>query len=40
MTNEPLVLGVNRTEDASACLMQGSTVLWAIQKERLTRRKR
>ena len=39
MTNEPLVLGVNRTQDASACLMQGSTMLWAIQKERLTRQK-
>lgn len=39
MTNEPLVLGVNRTQDASACLMQGSTMLWAIQKERLTRHK-
>ncbi|MBZ2206433.1 carbamoyltransferase family protein [Massilia soli] len=39
MTNEPRVLGVNRTQDASACLMQGSTLLWAIQKERLTRKK-
>lgn len=39
MSNEPLVLGVNRTQDASACLMQGSTMLWAIQKERLTRHK-
>lgn len=39
MTNEPLVLGVNRTQDASACLMQGSTMLWAIQKERLSRHK-
>ena len=39
MINQPLVLGVNRTQDASACLMQGSTMLWAIQKERLTRHK-
>jgi carbamoyltransferase len=33
------VLGINRTQDASACLMQGSRLLWAIQKERLTRHK-
>lgn len=39
MTDAPLVLGVNRTQDASACLMQGPRILWAIQKERLTRRK-
>jgi carbamoyltransferase len=35
----PLVLGINRTQDASVCLMQGSHLLWAIQKERLTRHK-
>lgn len=39
MTDAPLVLGVNRTQDASVCLMQGTRILWAIQKERLTRRK-
>jgi carbamoyltransferase len=39
MSDAPVVLGVNRAQDASACLMQGSRVLWAIQKERLTRRK-
>jgi len=39
MTDAPVVLGINRTQDASACLMQGGNVLWAIQKERLTRRK-
>lgn len=39
MTAAPLVLGINRTQDASVCLMQGARVLWAIQKERLTRRK-
>lgn len=33
----PLVLGINRSADASICLMQGARVLWAIQKERLTR---
>jgi carbamoyltransferase len=36
---EPLILGINRTQDASVCLMQGSRVLLAIQKERLTRQK-
>jgi carbamoyltransferase len=35
----PVVLGINRTQDASVCLMRGARVLWAIQKERLTRHK-
>ena len=39
MTDVPVVLGINRTQDASACLMQGSHLLWAIQKERVTRHK-
>jgi carbamoyltransferase len=39
MSGGPLVLGINRTQDASVCLMQGSRLLWAIQKERLTRQK-
>jgi carbamoyltransferase len=39
MDDGPLVLGVNRTQDASLCLMRGSTLQWAIQKERLTRTK-
>jgi carbamoyltransferase len=39
MNDVPVVLGINRTQDASACLMQGSRLLWAIQKERLTRHK-
>jgi carbamoyltransferase len=39
MGDEPIVLGVNRTQDASICLMQGSRLLYAIQKERLTRQK-
>jgi carbamoyltransferase len=39
MSDAPVVLGINRTQDASICLMQGSRLLWAIQKERLTRRK-
>ncbi|MES3023062.1 MAG: carbamoyltransferase C-terminal domain-containing protein [Pseudomonadota bacterium] len=39
MNDAPLVLGINRTQDASICLMHGSQLLWAIQKERLTRHK-
>jgi len=39
MGDGPVVLGVNRTQDASICLMHGSQVVYAIQKERLTRRK-
>ena len=39
MSNAPLVLGINRTQDASICLMQGWRLLWAIQKERLSRHK-
>lgn len=39
MNDVPVVLGVNRTQDASICLMHGSQLVWAIQKERLTRHK-
>jgi carbamoyltransferase len=39
MDEAPVVLGVNRTQDASICLMHGSQLVWAIQKERLTRQK-
>jgi carbamoyltransferase len=39
MNDAPVVLGLNRTQDASACLMHGSELVWAIQKERLTRQK-
>lgn len=39
MSDAPRILGVNRTQDASICLMQGSRLAWAIQKERLTRQK-
>ena len=35
----PLVVGINRTQDGSLCVMQGSTMLAAIQKERITRQK-
>ena len=39
MNEVPLILGINRTQDASICLMRGSQLHWAIQKERLTRQK-
>ena len=39
MNNVPLILGINRTQDASICLLRGSELGWAIQKERLTRQK-
>jgi carbamoyltransferase len=39
MNDGPVVLGINRTQDASICLMHGSQLVWAIQKERLTRHK-
>jgi carbamoyltransferase len=39
MNDAPVVLGLNRTQDASACLLHGSELVWAIQKERLTRQK-
>ncbi|UZD55979.1 carbamoyltransferase family protein [Caldimonas aquatica] len=35
----PVVVGINRTQDGSICVMQGSRLLCAIQKERITRRK-
>ena len=35
----PRVVGVNRTQDGSICVMDGSTVVCCIQKERLSRRK-
>lgn len=35
----PLVLGLNRTQDASLCLMSEGEVLVSLQKERLTRQK-
>lgn len=39
MQDQALVLGINRTQDASACLARGSGPIWAIQKERLSRHK-
>ena len=39
MIGAQTVLGVNRTQDASICLMRGSRVICSIQNERLTRQK-
>ncbi|HEU4595556.1 MAG TPA: carbamoyltransferase C-terminal domain-containing protein [Pyrinomonadaceae bacterium] len=39
MSDERLVLGVNRTADASICLLGSSSFICSIQKERLTRQK-
>lgn len=39
MTVTPVVLGINRTADASICLIGGSQFIYSIQKERYTRRK-
>ena len=39
MKPAPLILGINRTQDASICLLRGAQLQWAIQKERLTRQK-
>jgi carbamoyltransferase len=35
----PVVVGINRTQDASYCVMSGYSIVVAIQKERLTREK-
>src|SRR5579872_7275829 len=34
-----VVLGINRTQDASICVLSENEVICAIQKERLTRKK-
>lgn len=39
MENEPTVLGINRTQDASICLIKTGTQIFGVQKERLTRKK-
>lgn len=40
MKRAPVVLGINRTQDASVCLLRGQEVVWNVQKERFTRTKR
>jgi carbamoyltransferase len=37
MRGLPVVLGINRTQDASICLLKNGRISFAIQKERLTR---
>lgn len=39
MTEEPLVLGINRTADGSVCVVGGPRLMYSVQKERYTRRK-
>ena len=39
MTVTPTVVGINRTQDGSVCVMRGPTILYSLQKERITRRK-
>jgi carbamoyltransferase len=39
MAGEATIVGINRTQDASICVMQGGRVVCSIQKERLTRHK-
>jgi carbamoyltransferase len=36
---EATILGVNRTQDASICVLRGQQVICSVQKERLTRHK-
>lgn len=39
MTNNPTVVGINRTQDAAICMARGSSSIYSLQKERVTRRK-
>lgn len=39
MSQTPVVLGINRTADASICLVGGTPFICSVQKERYTRRK-
>ena len=39
MKHTPVVLGINRTADASICLIGGSQFIYSVQKERYTRKK-
>jgi carbamoyltransferase len=35
----PLVVGINRTQDASVAVTRGGAAMWSLQKERISRRK-
>lgn len=39
MSNTPTVIGINRTQDGSVCVVKGPSVVYSLQKERITRRK-
>ena len=39
MTNGPLVVGINRTQDGSIAVTRGGATMYSLQKERLSRRK-
>jgi carbamoyltransferase len=39
MTTEPIVVGINRTQDGSIAVAHGSSALVSLQKERISRRK-
>ncbi|MGC9665765.1 carbamoyltransferase [Planosporangium sp. 12N6] len=39
MSDDPVVVGINRTQDASIAVLRGRSGMYSLQKERLTRRK-
>jgi carbamoyltransferase len=39
MTTEPVVVGINRTQDGSIAVAKGSSLMVSLQKERISRRK-
>jgi carbamoyltransferase len=39
MSDAPIVVGINRTQDASIAMVAGHSAVYSLQKERLTRRK-
>ncbi|TQM38462.1 carbamoyltransferase family protein [Pseudonocardia cypriaca] len=39
MDSEPVVVGINRTQDGSVAVARGRSTVYSLQKERLTRRK-
>jgi carbamoyltransferase len=38
-SDAPTVVGINRTQDGSIAVMRGGSVMYSLQKERLSRRK-
>ena len=39
MTDVPIVVGINRTQDGSIAVARGATEMYSLQKERVSRRK-